>query len=116
MPDKKLTDKENKDLVEHRFKAHCEKCTLKPDCCDICYFTNILQLTEAFDRLQKENERLKKGWKADVIETANIKAEAYKEFAERLKHKAINIGVKDSIVSTYAIDNLLKELVGDNNG
>ena len=43
------------------------------------------------------------------------KAEAYKEFAERLKHKAINIGVNDSIVSTYAIDETLKELVGEDN-
>ena len=82
---------------------------------------------DLINRLQAENERLKKGWKADVIETANIKAEAYKEFAERLKdylrqqpkwccrrEKYQNVGFSYDEVF-FGIDNLLKELVGEDN-
>ena len=36
-------------------------------------------------KAEAENERLAKGWKADVILTANVKAEAVTEFAESLK-------------------------------
>ena len=39
----------------------------------------------AANSYKAENERLKKGWKADVILTANVKAEAVTEFAESLK-------------------------------
>lgn len=96
---------------------------------------------DLINRLQAENELLKEKHIEDnkllndrVIESVNAvskahlryekaleekfktaKAEAYKEFAERLKHKAINIGVNDSVVSKNVIDNLLKEMVGDNN-
>ena len=84
------------------------------------HITNILDL---INRQQAEIERLKKGWKADVILTANVKAEAYKEFAERLKDKHRKIidydeagfGAQIFIVEEKVIDNLLKEMVGDNN-
>ena len=76
---------------------------------------------DLINRLQAENERLKKGWKADVIETANVKAEAYKEFAERLKEKSKKTEIVCSgalITTSYAISSknleiLLKELVGE---
>lgn len=42
-----------------------------------------------------------------------IKSEAYKEFAERLKEKYYNIVLYGKIVTTNMIDNLLKEMVGE---
>ena len=48
---------------------------------------SVNKLNDLINRLQAENERLKKGWKADVILTANVKAEAYKECLEWLKEE-----------------------------
>lgn len=47
--------------------------------------------------------------------SADIKSEAVKEFAERLKE---NFGIADCIVTidNDNIDNLAKEMVGENNG
>lgn len=44
---------------------------------------------------------------------ANAKLEAYKEFAERLKEKHCDIVLYGEIVTTGMIDNLLKEMVGE---
>ena len=78
------------------------------------YQDDVMYLSKQLDNLQAENERLKKGWRADVILTANAKAEAYKEFAERLKK---TFPKDDFLRSTKRIaediDNLLKELVGE---
>ena len=70
--------------------------------------------------LKAENERLKKGWKADAIRwiIADAKAEAYKEFAEKLKEIAISrYDAFDEqeypSVKLTDLDNLLKELVGE---
>lgn len=54
-------------------------------------------------------------WKADVILTANVKTEAYKEFAERLKKKYKPYVILGSGVAEIEIDNLVKEMVGENN-
>ena len=73
---------------------------------------NVLDL---INRLQAENERLKDILDKKVIEFADdkkqkIKAEAYKEFAERLKgHRNGNY----IFISTELLDNLLKEMVGE---
>lgn len=70
----------------------------------------------AANSYKAENKRLKKGWKADVILTANAKAEAYKEFAERLKESYDDYSDHSSLtvkMFCYDIDNLLKELVGE---
>ncbi len=84
---------------------------------------------------QAEIERLKKGWKADVVETENIKTEAIKEFADKLKKQFkedIN-DIEDSItritdpdaidgqyetIATFElsidyIDNVVAEMVGE---
>ena len=97
-------------------------------CCGTCVNSLIKQFIELFDRLQAENEELKETIKvlrvgveqAHLIRKdgkspfnllkAEIKAEAYKEFAERLKRITEHIYYEPCIV-----DNLLKELVGDNN-
>ena len=62
----------------------------------------------------KEIERLKKGWKADVIETENTKAEAIKEFADRLKSRTHEISCNtQQVVTKEDINNLVNEMVGE---
>ena len=73
-----------------------------------------LHKIDLIDRQQAEIERLKKGWKADVIETAEAKAEAVKEFAERLKKEGFEVEeVYVDVVDVETIDDLVKEMVGD---
>ncbi len=80
------------------------------------------QNTEHINRLNAEVERLKKGWKADVILAANVKAEAYKKFANLLDKK-ISI-IKNQLPNDKLVEqtiqvcqNIIKivvnELVGD---
>lgn len=45
--------------------------------------------------------------------TDKIKVEAYKEFAEKLKEEYRNIMLYGKIVKVSTIDNLLKEMVGE---
>ena len=115
MPDKKLTDSEIiKALEEWRKEIIADYQRLQlldvpMDCFEESHADTVTNLSNALDlinRLQAknsnlisdltslqndltsakaENERLKKGWKADVILTANVKAEAVTEFAESLK-------------------------------
>ena len=77
------------------------------------------------NRLQADNERLSqfcgillRNGSELFKEIQTAKSEAYKEFAERLKEKAEFItskwGTQRTFVAKYHIDNLLKELVGDN--
>jgi hypothetical protein len=72
--------------------------------------TDELDKTKAeVERLQKENENF-----ADIGKMySEIKAEAYKEFAERLKANAYYNMAGDNIVFNHDVDNLLKELVGE---
>ena len=75
------------------------------------------------NRLQAENERLigdvityKVRWAKATVKLDTAKAEAYKEFADRLKIFVIPQlanGYTREIVLKRDIDNLLKELVGD---
>ena len=44
-----------------------------------------------------------------------LKAEAYKEFAERLKECAFTVNQFEEVLYKEDIDNLLKELVGEDN-
>ena len=85
---------------------------------------NIIRLADkAIETQNAEIERLKATVDSftDIGKLySEIKAEAYKEFAERLKMRAINRynEFEDYQAYPYAtiehIDNLLKELVGDN--
>jgi FtsZ-binding cell division protein ZapB len=66
--------------------------------------------------LQAENERLKENLNIDLENFATeydnkIKVEAYKEFAERVKIETGYLFSADSI--EVEVDNLLKELVGE---
>ena len=123
MPDKKLTDNEIVKALEYRLKVDGGT-RIDKDALDLIH------------RLQAENERLKKGWKADVILTANAKAEAYKEFLpllEKFRNEVVDkfiimcdgndynklnlMSMVDTIDCIYDkhTDNLLKELVGEDN-
>jgi hypothetical protein len=123
--DKKLTDMEIVKALEccrTNLITDCKRCNLRLEDGTVrpfCTTTLIGNALDLINRLQAEKERLKKGWKADVILTADAKIEAYKEFAERLKMRAINRynEFEDYQEFPYAnishIDELLKEMVGD---
>ena len=112
----KLTDSE---IV--KAKAHFEygiKCDIFQEPV-LSYAKTVLEAFDEINRLQAENKRLKKGWKADIQLTAEAKAEAYKEFAERLKENKEVLFFGESgyhyRITDKQIDNLLKEMCGDNN-
>lgn len=69
------------------------------------------------DQRDKEIDELQKQINGLDVRENKIKAEAYKEFAERLNNSAMSclIGDKYSykIITTQGIDNLLKEMVGE---
>ena len=88
----------------------------------------IIRLEEDNQELKAENERLEKEFDIMRFTTAKrwvkeAKAEAYKEFAERLKEKSKKTEIVCSgalITTNYSIsdknfNNLLKELVGEDN-
>ena len=75
-------------------------------------------------KLQAENERLRNAykqcaWERDMVMEQDeyncklAKAEAYKEFAERLKEYSIATFTWKGIVMVEDIDEILKELVGE---
>ena len=98
--------------------------------CKDCLMENALAL---INRQKAEIERLKElleGWKKAAYKAADekdeiycnaidrvktAKAEAIKEFAERLKERATHDGAF-GYVDSYDIDHITKEMVGDNNG
>lgn len=143
--DKKLTDNDIIKALEDCLKNECDKCFLKDsETCQIDLMKLVLDLInrlqaengiyetcnarkdEAIEhledevkRLQVENETLKQliEDKGGLILIKQAKAEAYKEFAEELHNKAMK---PEDICDNFAvgcnnIDNLLKELVGDDN-
>ena len=125
--------------------SDCKKCPLRlEDGTTQPFCTNklIRATLDLINRLQEENERLKgnrhcstckhSDLRADQqpcvicagynkyepsLNRNNIKAEAYKEFAEMLKERAYLdsgiTGFRDLVVDAIDIDNLLNELVGE---
>lgn len=67
-----------------------------------------------YEEAQSEIERLKE----QIVEVSKtIKSEAVKEFAEKLKHSFFDNGYESPDVDfDYFVDNLVKEMVGENNG
>ena len=79
---------------------------------------------DIIDRQQAEIEKLKEEIQITkdaytMLQTKNeiIKSEAVKEFAEKLKEKSFetirNYGLTKDVVEVCDIDNLVKEMVGD---
>ena len=126
MPDKKLTDNEIKKALEccvNNTNEDCNKCVCSGSnvsCVDVL-LTNALDL---INRLQAENERLtirlrKAEHQLDDLCIMHnvIKAEAYKEFAERLEKMMCYEHFFETdvvVLDRNKLNNLLKELVGDN--
>ena len=108
----------NNNLTDNEIVKALESCGNHLDCVDCECVDNcpqdINELNElTFDlinRLQAENERLSKIIRPLIAE---IKAEAYTEFAEKLKEKSFetlrNYGLTKDVVEVCDIDNLLKE-------
>lgn len=116
MDGKKLTDSEItiKALKELLEVMLCEG--------DLQRVSTISHTIEYINRLQAENERFKNSWEADVVSAiiSGAKAEAYKEFAERLKKNITDMynyyeEQEYPRARITDIDNLLKELVGEGN-
>ncbi len=137
MPDKKLTDSEIIKALEccvgDKDGKNCFDCPLWE--IDGCQEQLLLDALDIINRQKAENERLTTAHPKTIESIKKMrdkaKAEAYKEFAERLKEAPIKcalplsgLSAKDEIEDYFndimlqvrdVIDNLLKELVGDNN-
>ena len=123
MPDK-LTDLEIVKALECCSKPVSENCKECPLCSTDCMEVDIEKLAlDLINRLQAENERLDRTVKEYAylydkhMNTPfnHIKAEAYKEFAERLKEESYERIDLTAYVEVSDINNLLKELVGEDN-
>ena len=126
MSDKKFTDEEIKSSLEViATTCNCNECKIRSGrwgTCN-CSETTANAALDLINRQKAEIEKLKGSTiVSNIMESQRIKreakAEAYKEFAERLNEKAQIADCFDSynmVVGTHFIDNLLKEMVGDDN-
>ena len=113
-------------LKDNEIKKALECCGVDNNCSKCPYYKNdkpqdpkclkksIQSALGYINRLEAENERLSKITRPLIAE---IKAEAYTEFAERLKEKSFetlrNYGLTKDVVEVCDIDNLLKEIICD---
>jgi hypothetical protein len=144
MPDKKLTDNEIVKALECCARplphCYCDECPAGANGGCAMKTENIIDL---INRLQAENEKKDRAFE-NLIEVARLwkekynnakkelfnkteqlktaKAEAYKEFAERLKNVPVRFHIEHDGLDKFVpfiddidIDNLLKELVGEDN-
>ena len=136
MPDKKLTDSEIVKALECCVKAPF--CGEKTDCpykgIDDCVKKHTLDALDLINGLQAENERLKAKVNhynycyENFVNTpsSRIKAEAYKEFADKMDEKWLCGVLSYAFSDGYAMDNKanieelskflakkIKELAGD---
>ena len=124
MPNKEYT---NEDIISSleiiATTRNCNECKIR-NCkwgtCNCSQITANVAL-DLINRQKAEIEKLKGSTiVSNIMESQRIKreakAEAYKEFAERLNEKAQIADCFDSynmVVGTHFIDNLLKEMVGE---
>lgn len=120
--DKKLTDNEIvKGLEICSNNGECKECPINPHHGNYGYCTSlaIKAALDLINRLQVKNQRLTTAHPKTIESIKKMrdkaKAEAYKEFAERLKKKYKPYVILGSEVAEIEIDNLLKELAGENN-
>ena len=124
MIDKKYTDKDIISSLEViATTCNCNECKIRSGkwgTCN-CSETTANAALDLINRQKAEIERLRGSTiVSNIMESQRIKreakAEAYKEFAERLNEKAQIADCFDSynmVVGTHFIDNLLKEMVGE---
>lgn len=86
---------------------------------DDCQEQLLLGALNIINRLQVKNQRLTTAHPKTIESIKKMrdkaKAEAYKEFAEKLKKKYKPYVILGSGVAEIEIDNLVKEMVGENN-
>ena len=131
MTDKKFTDEEIIKALECRTKAvsgvrKCEKCPLYTKF--QCLYAIKVYALDLINRQKSEIDNLNKqmewltGYNGNLInantalseENMLAKTEAYKEFAEKLKsYLLLNKKGEMSVISFENVDNLLKEMVGE---
>ena len=124
MPDKKLTDSEITKILKYCSNfGNCEYCSMIPPNGIKkgtlgCFSSLIKFALNVIEAKEKEKEKMRYHLAdATVRFTAlekETKSEAIKEFAERLKENSIATFSWNGVVLVEEIDNLLKELVGDN--
>ena len=100
------------------FKGNCLDCPMNHYKDGICSNEMLKSALDLINRLQTKNDRLEHQLETLCFALKTVKAEAYKEFAERLKTIAINryneFDEQEYPRATITdIDNLLKELLGD---
>ena len=114
-----MTDNEIKKALECCVKSlssdSCNECPLNTTKeCDKDLLAIEKYALDLINRLQAENKRLSKIARPLIAE---IKAEAYTEFAELLKEKSFqsfgNYGITRDVVEVCDIDNIVKEMVGE---
>lgn len=134
--------KEVLDMVKAKTDRYCQECSYNDiKVCDICIFSKMKIVLDLINRLQEEKEALINGQETLQKYIADLQAEnenysknnqqmtsdilalykalktaktsAYKEFAERLKENSIATFSFKGVVMVEEIDNLLKELVGE---
>ena len=128
MTDNKFTDEEIKSSLEViATTRNCNECKIRNCKWGTC---NCSQITanaalDLINRQKAEIEKLKGSTIVNnIMESQRIKreakAEAVKEFAEKLKEKSFqsfgNYGITRDVVEVCDIDNLVKEMVGEKNG
>ena len=116
MTDKKLTESEIVKLLECCKKSQCSNCEYSKKCDG---YTQVNYALDLITRQQAENETLKALNGRLVVlgdrfrsELKTAKAEAYKEFARRLK---CGVPQETGVIRCSDVDNLVKEMVGDDN-
>ena len=124
MTNKRYTDEEIISSLEViATTCNCNECKIrngKWGACN-CSETTANAALDLINRQRAEIEKMKGSTiVSNIMESQRIKreakAEAYKEFAERLNEKAQIADCFDSynmVVGTHFIDNLLKEMVGE---
>lgn len=122
---KKFTDEEIIKALECCFiEQQCNYCPLykehSADCLDTVLKNAHALITRQqaeIDRLNKEIQITKDAYTMLQTKIEIIKSEAVKEFAEKLKEKSFkairNYGLTKDVVEVSTINNLLKEMVGE---
>lgn len=113
MTDQKFTDDEIVELLRAYVEIMCGKCNVKDlgTCCDTCFITAISQAADIVKSRKAEIELLREIVFMDRSEAIkNLKSEAIKEFARRLKAESIKTDRWGKIALMSDINTLVKEM------